>query len=174
MVYFPGSTIGNFDPVGASAFLRRLRTACLPDGAVLIGVDLQKERAVLERAYDDAAGVTAAFNLNLLTRINRELGANFDLKTFRHRAIYNDDLGRIEMHLVSLCEQTVVIDGRSITFRKGETIRSEESYKYSLSGFAELAAEAGLAVEHVWTDARGYFSLQYLTPVAESNSSASV
>lgn len=166
VIYFPGSTIGNFEPRHAIVFLRRLREACHPDGAVLIGVDLKKDTEVLERAYDDAAGVTAQFNLNLLARLNRELDADFDLERFRHRALYNEDLGRIEMHLVSTVEQTVHIGDAEVSFQSDESIRTEESYKYSLDEFAKVCAEAGLDVHHVWTDERGYFSLQYLKPAA--------
>ncbi len=163
-VYFPGSTIGNFHPPDAIAFLRRIRGAIRDDGAALIGADLKKDKAKLERAYDDAAGVTAAFNLNLLTRINRELGANFARDGFEHRALYDEELGRIEMHLRATRRQTVTVGGQTFAFEAGETIRTEESYKYSLDDFETLAHEAGLEVAAVWTDAEGLFSLQYLEP----------
>jgi dimethylhistidine N-methyltransferase len=167
VVYYPGSTIGNFHPTGAIAFLQRIRRAIEPgpDGAaggLLIGVDLKKDPAVLEAAYDDAAGVTAAFNKNLLVRINRELGASFDLDAFDHAARYDAREGRIEMHLVSTRAQTVTVGDRSFHFDAGESIRSEESYKYSREDFARIAAEAGLEVAAFWTDAAGLFSLQYL------------
>ena len=162
LIYFPGSTIGNFHPPDAIRFLRRIAVACGPNGAALIGADLKKDKDRLERAYDDAKGVTAAFNLNLLTRINRELGANFDLDAFAHAARYDETLGRIEMHLVSQREQTVTIGSQTFSFAAQETIRTEESYKYDNAGFRAMAAEAQLAVDAVWTDENGLFSLQYL------------
>ena len=134
-----------------------------PGGGLLIGVDLKKDRETLERAYDDAAGVTAAFNLNLLAHINRELGAGFALARFRHRALYNEAAGRIEMHLVSCEAQTVAIADRAIEFAEGETICTEYSYKYALDQFRALAARAGFGVERVWTDAEGLYSVQYLS-----------
>ena len=163
VVYFPGSTIGNFDPPEVVRFLARLRQLCAPGGAVLIGADLRKDRKVLEAAYDDAAGVTAEFNLNLLLRVNRELGADFDLGCFRHLAVWDEGRGRVEMHLVSTAAQTVRIDGESFSFASGEVIHSESSYKYDLEGFAGLAGAAGLAVARVWLDERRWFSVQYLT-----------
>lgn len=162
VAYYPGSTVGNFHPPDAVAFLRRVRDFVGSAGALLIGVDLRKDRVVLERAYDDAAGVTAAFNLNLLARINAELGADFDLDAFVHRARYDEEAGRIEMHLASVHPQTVTIAGRTFHFEAGETIRSEVSYKYSLEGFALLAAEAGFAVTASWLDQRRLFSVQLL------------
>jgi len=169
VVYFPGSTIGNFHPSEASAFLRRLGTLAAPPataerGGVLIGVDLDKDPEILERAYDDAAGITAAFNLNLLYRIRRELGAAIEPARFSHRAVYDRERMRIEMHLVSGEAQTIAVGGRQFEMAAGETIRSEVSYKYTLAGFADLAAKAGLDVKHVWTDRAGMFSLQYLVP----------
>ncbi len=164
VVYFPGSTIGNFHPPDAVVFLRRLRDLVAPDGAILIGVDLDKDPEVLERAYDDSAGITAAFNLNLLHRMVGELGAELDLTRFSHRAIYDQAKKRIEMHLVSDVDQVVVVGGRRFAMTAGETIRSEVSYKYGLDDFAHVAAEAGLAVDDVWTDREGLFSLQYLVP----------
>lgn len=163
VVYFPGSTIGNFEPAFARRFLGHVRAMCRPRGALLIGVDLQKDRATLEDAYNDECGVTAAFNRNLLVRINRELGADFDVDRFRHRAFYDEDAGRIEMHLVSEADQTVHLDGTELSFREGESICTEYSYKYTLEGFAELAEAAGLSVEEVWTDPDELFSVQYLT-----------
>ena len=163
VVYFPGSTIGNFDPPEVVRFLSRLRGLCTPGGAVLIGADLPKDRKVLEAAYDDAAGVTAEFNLNLLLRVNRELGADFDLARFRHRAVWDEQRGRVEMHLVSTAAQTVHVGGESFSFGAGEAIHSESSYKYDLAGFAGLAGAAGLAVARVWLDERRWFSVQYLT-----------
>ena len=162
-VYFPGSTIGNFTPPQAQRFLARMARVAGPRGALLIGVDLKKDRATLERAYDDAAGVTAAFNQNLLVRINRELDGSFDVTRFRHHAYYNETAGRIEMHLVSSVAQRVRVAGRPFWFAAGETIHTENSYKYDLVNFAALAAGVGLAVREVWTDERRRFSVQYLT-----------
>jgi len=162
-VFFPGSTIGNFTPPEAQRFLARMARVAGPGGGVLIGVDLRKERAVLEAAYDDALGVTAAFNKNLLARINSELGADFDLARFRHRALWNDAAGRVEMHLVSERAQSVRVAGQRIDFAAGESIHTENSYKYELGQFAALAAQAGLAVRRVWTDSGARFSVQYLT-----------
>jgi len=163
VVYYPGSTIGNFHPPEAEAFLRRMAGVAGPGGGLLIGVDLKKDRATLERAYDDDRGVTAAFNLNLLARINREMGADFDLDGFEHRAPYNAACGRIEMHLVSRRAQAVHFGDRVVTFTAGEPIVTEYSYKYGLAEFALLARRAGLTVDDTWTDARGWFSVQYLT-----------
>lgn len=161
-VYFPGSTIGNFTPPQAQRFLAHMARIAGPGGGLLIGVDLRKDRATLERAYDDAAGVTAAFNLNLLARINRELGGGFALDRFEHRALYDERAGRVEMHLVSTAAQTVHVGGRAFRFERGETIHTENSYKYDLPGFAALATGAGLAIREVWTDPARRFSVQYL------------
>lgn len=158
-VFFPGSTVGNFDPDGAIGLLRRFRAI---EGAahLLIGVDLKKEPGRLVRAYDDPEGVTAAFNLNLLARANRELGADFDLEAFRHKAVYDAVQGRIEMHLESLKAQTVTVLGRAFAFRPGETIHTENSYKYAVHEFQALAATAGWRAVEVWTDAENLFSVQ--------------
>jgi dimethylhistidine N-methyltransferase len=163
-VYFPGSTLGNFAPAEAAALLRHMRGLAGLAGALLIGFDLRKDAAVLERAYDDAAGITAEFNLNILARINRELDADFDLTRFTHRAAYNAPEGCIEMHLVSTRAQAVRVAGESFGFRAGEYILSERSYKHTLEGFAALAARAGLKIEQQWTDDRRYFCVAYLTP----------
>jgi dimethylhistidine N-methyltransferase len=170
-VFFPGSTIGNFTPPEAQRFLARMARVAGPGGGVLIGVDLRKSRSVLERAYDDAAGVTAAFNRNLLVRLNRELGADFELEGFRHASVWNEAAGRVEMHLVSERDQVVQVAGRSFRFAAGETIHTENSYKYSLAGFAALAAGARLAVRRVWTDPRAWFSVQWLEAAAAGGSS---
>lgn len=162
-VYFPGSTIGNFHPDEAAAFLSRIAGVCGPGGGLLIGVDLKKSSETLEAAYNDSRGVTAAFNLNILVRINRELGANFDVDRFSHIAFFNEELGRIEMHLVSLTDQRVLIAGAEIAFRQGETIHTENSYKYSLAEFRKLAALGGFDVVKTWTDPQGLLSVQYLT-----------
>lgn len=164
VVFFPGSTIGNFHPDQAVAFLRRMAGVCGQTGGILIGVDLQKDVAILEAAYNDADGVTATFNLNLLHHLNRELGADFDTDQFTHHAPYNTRVGRIEMHLVSDCRQSVHIGGATIHFVAGEQILTECSYKYTLEGFAALVEQAGLRVEEVWTDPRHWFSVQYLVP----------
>ena len=164
VVFFSGSTIGNFRPAEAVRLLTQMARLCGPAGALLIAADLKKDHAVLDAAYNDRAGVTAAFNLNLLTRINRELGANFDPAAFRHHAFYNERRGRIEMHLVSREDQTVTVGGAVFTFARGESVRTEFSYKYSLADFAGLATRAGLRVERVWTDAKNWFSAQWLTP----------
>ena len=162
VAYFPGSTIGNCHPHEAVRLLRQIAELVGPGGALLIGVDLQKDRATLERAYNDRAGVTAAFNLNMLARINRELGADFALDQFRHRALYNEQLHRIEMHLVSQHTQLVDIDSVRVAFEAGERILTECSYKYSLESFGALARVGGFEVTHVWTDPRRLFSVQYL------------
>ena len=161
-VYFPGSTIGNFPEAGAIALMAGVARLVGPGGAFLVGVDLVKGPRVLERAYDDAAGVTAAFNLNLLARMNRELDADFDLRRFRHRAVWVERVRRIEMHLVSEVEQVAHLDGVEIHFERGESICTEHSHKYTLDGFARLARRAGLAVRRVWTDPAERFSVQYL------------
>lgn len=163
IIYFPGSTIGNFEPEAALLLIQRLRRLAGPRGGLLIGVDLRKDKSVLEAAYNDKAGVTASFNLNLLQRINRELNGDFDLSRFRHLAVYNPDRGRIEMHLISLDNQLVQVGGEHFSLRADEHIVTEYSYKYTLPGFAALAAKAGLAVQQVWSDDRRWFSVQYLS-----------
>jgi dimethylhistidine N-methyltransferase len=160
--YYPGSSIGNFDPTQAHDLLRRIAGLLEPDGRLLIGVDLKKDPAVLDAAYNDSQGVTAEFNLNLLARINRELDADFDLGAFTHKAFYNETLGRVEMHLVATAPQLVRIDGRSFEFRAGESIHTENSYKFSVGEFRTLAAEAGLASLRVWQDPDALFSLHCL------------
>ena len=162
VVYFPGSTISNFDPIPAKHFLEHITSVCGPGGAVLIGVDLKKDAAVLHRAYNDSQGVTAAFNLNLLRRINRELGCDFQVEWFEHYAFYNPGEGRIQMHLVSLIDQTVHLENVTIPFAKGESIWTESSYKFNLDEFAQIAAAAGFKVGRVWTDEKQWFSVQYL------------
>lgn len=162
VVFFPGSTIGNFSRPDARRLLRQMVDEVGTGGAVLLGVDLQKDRRRLERAYDDAKGVTAAFNLNILRRINRELGADFDLDGFRHQAHYDETHGRIVMRLVSTRRQTVSIGRHRIGFDEGETITTEYSHKYTLEGFARLALDSGLHVDRVWTDPERLFSVQLL------------
>ena len=163
VVYFPGSTIGNLTPAEAQAFLRMTRGQVGPRGAMLVGVDLKKEAAMLHAAYNDSRGVTAAFNLNLLSRANRELGADFVLARWRHYAFYNAPLGRIEMHLTSLRKQVVNIGNYRFSFARGETIHTENSYKYSIDELRALAARAGFDGRKVWTDRKGLFALHGLT-----------
>ena len=162
VVYFPGSTIGNLTRDEAQAFLKMTRGQVGSSGAMLVGVDLKKDARVLHAAYNDAKGVTAAFNLNLLSRINRELGGDFDLRRFAHYAFYNAPLGRIEMHLVSVVRQSVNVGEHRFHFDRGESIHTENSYKYSVAEFQALAAGAGFRGARVWTDRRELFSLHGL------------
>lgn len=162
VIYFPGSTIGNVEPEDAVGFMENMAAVAGAGGGLLIGVDLKKDVDVLEAAYDDAEGVTAAFNKNLLVRMNRELGADFDLDRFAHRALYNEERGCIEMHLVSLDDQEVTVGDAVFAFDEGETIRTERSYKYAPEEFADLASRAGWQTRAVWRDKRRYFSVQYL------------
>ena len=159
--FFPGSTIGNFKPDGAMALLRRMR-ASLNGGGLLIGVDLVKDPARLHAAYNDAAGVTALFNKNLLARANRELDAGFDLEGFAHYAPYNPALHRIEMYLVSLKRQRVSLCGRQIEFAQGEAVHTEDSHKYTIESFREMACRAGFNPRAVWTDEERLFSVHWL------------
>jgi L-histidine Nalpha-methyltransferase len=163
VVYFPGSTIGNFETQAARNFLRRITSYCGKHGGLLIGVDLQKERRVLERAYNDSAGVTAQFNLNLLVRANRDLDADFDIDHWRHSAVYNAREGRIEIYLVSTTHQTVHIQDREFHFEAGEKILTEYSYKYTPEGFAALARSAGFEFQKMWTDKSRLFGVFYFT-----------
>ncbi len=165
-VYFPGSTIGNYHPTEAVALLQSIAAVCQPGGSLLIGVDLKKDPDILHRAYNDTEGVTAAFNLNLLTRINRELEADFQTEQYRHYALYNPVQGRIEMHLVSMDDQQVRLGDTMLAVKQGETIWTESSYKYTLTEFAHLAQAAGFTVRQVWTDLHELFSVQFLTVCA--------
>jgi dimethylhistidine N-methyltransferase len=160
--FFPGSTIGNFEAHQASAFLRHAAGILGEDAILIVGIDLVKDVKVLTAAYNDAAGVTAKFNLNLLARINRELGADFDLAGFCHQAFYNRERQRIEMHLASRVRQQVEVCGRMIEFRAGETIHTENSYKYTVGSFGAMARGCGWTPVAAWTDADGYFSVQAL------------
>ncbi|MBV9672117.1 MAG: L-histidine N(alpha)-methyltransferase [Verrucomicrobia bacterium] len=162
VAFFPGSTIGNLEPAEAENFLRRISLLCGAGGGLLIGVDLKKDRLTLERAYNDARGVTARFNLNLLTRINRSFGAGIRRDKFQHHAFYNEEFGRIEMRLVSLVEQTIQLNGTTFYFQEGEHIVTEHSYKYSVDEFAKLAGRSGWAVKSLWTDDAKLFSVHYL------------
>jgi L-histidine Nalpha-methyltransferase len=159
---FSGSTIGNFEPREASAFLRRVAKILGPDARLIVGADLAKDQAVLHAAYNDAAGVTARFNLNLLARIKRELDADFDLDAFLHQAFYNPERARIEMHLVSLVRQRVHVAGHTFAFRAGETIHTENSYKFTPGRFAALVRNAGWTRRAMFTDPDSYFSVHAL------------
>lgn len=164
VVYFPGSTIGNFDLADTQRLLTRIRGMIGCSGAVLIGVDLRKDPRVLHRAYNDDAGVTAEFNLNALRHLNRELNADFDLDAFEHAAIWVENKSRIEMHLVSKHDQKVHIGDEELKIRQGEHIRTEYSHKYTLESFADLVANADLSVTRVWMDPQKQFSVQLLEP----------
>ena len=164
--FFPGSTIGNLEPHEVTGFLRRAKRALGQAAAFVVGVDLVKDPEVLYAAYNDSQGVTAQFNRNLLVRINRELGADFDVSAFEHHAFYHRELRRIEMHLASLRRQKVRILGKCFEFRAGETIHTENSYKYTIESFAALARGAGWSIGAVWTDPERYFSVQALVPEA--------
>lgn len=163
IVYFPGSTLGNFEPREAADFLRRIARLCGNGGGLLIGVDLQKDPGVIEAAYNDAQDVTAEFNLNLLVRANRELGADFDLKRWRHRAIYNSSEGRIEMYLISEQPQVVHIDRHTFSFPVGERILTEYSYKHTPESFSKLASSAGFEFQRMWTDDARLFGVFYFS-----------
>ena len=169
LVFFPGSTLGNFEPHEAEAFLRRLHPVVRADGALLIGVDAKKDRALLHRAYNDAQGVTADFNLNLLVRIRRELDAEVDITGFRHEAYYNEEAGRIEMYLVSRRAQSIIINGDRFAFEEGEGICTEYSYKYSHAEFRSLAMRAGYECECMWSDACGLFGVYLLRACGARN-----
>lgn len=163
MGFFPGSTVGNFSPPQAAGFLTQVRRLLSPGGLMLVGVDLKKATRILDAAYNDRAGVTAAFNMNLIVRINRELGGDFDVEAFRHRAFYDPAQGRVEMHLASTRAQTVRVAGRAFHFQDGETIHTENSYKYDLDQFARLAESAGWRTRSAWTDRDRLFSLHLLS-----------
>jgi dimethylhistidine N-methyltransferase len=166
VAYMPGSTIGNLDKDDAVQMLGEMSRLCEEEGKVLIGVDLKKDRATLEAAYDDARGVSAEFALNYLVRLNRELAASFRTRDFEYRARWDEAQGRIEMALVSKCEQVVRVAGERVELEEDEPIITEHSYKYAPEEFAALAGRAGLDVEKVWTDARRWFSVQLLAPAA--------
>jgi dimethylhistidine N-methyltransferase len=162
VAFFPGSTIGNFTRAQATSFLKNIAALCGSDGGLLIGFDRKKDRRILEAAYNDRRGVTAAFNLNLLARANRELAADFDLGSFRHRATYNETFDRIEMHLVSTRAQTVHLDSQEFTFGRDEYITTEYSYKYTVPGFTGLASRAGVELVKGWEDHDRLFSVLFL------------
>ena len=159
--FFPGSTIGNFEPDAVVRFLRNCTELLGPGGEMLIGVDLKKEPEILEAAYNDRAGVNAAFNLNLLERINRELGGDFDVDRFEHLALYNEEQGRMELYVKSLADQSATIAGRRFRFAEDERIHTENSYKYAIDEFRDLAHRAGFAPVQTWTDKHDLFSVHY-------------
>lgn len=161
-LFFPGSTIGNFQTEQADELLRQLAEMLGKDGGLLIGIDLQKDPAKIEAAYNDSAGITAAFNLNLLLRIQNELGGEVDIDSLTHRAVYNRQLHRIETSLVSEKEQTVSIDQHTFEFSKGEPVRTEYSYKYTIDGFSKIAAKHGFVLHEEWTDQEDLFAVIYL------------
>ena len=161
-VYFPGSTIGNFQPSAAKHLLHSMARMCGRQGGLLIGIDLQKEREILERAYNDDEGITAEFNLNLLHRMRKELGARLDVAAFEHHAFYNERQGRIEIYLRSRVDQTIRLDGQLVRLEEGELIHTEYSHKYTIDGFAQMAAEVGWTLRRSWTDARNYFAVLHL------------
>ncbi|MBB1304497.1 L-histidine N(alpha)-methyltransferase [Pseudoalteromonas sp. SR43-5] len=165
LVYFPGSTLGNFAPVKAIEIMNNFHRLCGVNGYVLIGIDLVKERQVLLDAYNDKAGVTAAFNKNLLQRINNELNGTFNIDNFSHESRFNEQHSRIEMHLVSNCNQSVIINDQQIDFIEGESIHTENSHKYTLESFKQLAAQANLKLEQTWQDDSNYFALCLLRPL---------
>ena len=162
VIFFPGSSIGNFERHDAEDFLRRLGEMAGQEGGLLIGIDLKKDKSILEAAYNDRQGITAQFNRNLLTRINNELGGDFDLSSFRHRAFYNESRSRIEMHLVSSRRQTVTVDDEKFEFIAEESIHTENSYKYTTDEFNSIAATAGFCAVRSWTDRSKLFSVHYL------------
>jgi len=163
VAFYPGSSIGNFDPDDAVTFMEQIAQMVGHNGKLLIGVDLKKDDAILNAAYNDAAGITAEFNLNLLHRMQEELGAEFEAGAFAHQAFYNESQGRIEMHLVSTTNTQLTIDGKTFIFHLGDSIHTENSYKYSLDEFRQLAQRAGFDIEQVWTDRKDLFSVQLLT-----------
>lgn len=165
VVFFPGSTLGNFDALEAIRLLELMRRTAGTGGGLLVGIDLVKDRLLLERAYNDAAGVTAAFNMNLLVRLNRELAAEFDTRCFRHDAVWVPEHSRIEMHLVSSRAQSVRIAGERVEFAAGERLVTEHCHKYTAESFASQARAAGWTPRRAWSDPRGYFSVQYLETV---------
>lgn len=162
VVYFPGSSIGNFGPKSTRILLKHIADICQPGGALLIGIDLVKDSKILCEAYNDSNGVTAKFNLNILERINHELNGDFNLSYFKHRAYYNADKARMEMHLISLRDQTVHLSNNNISFGEGESIWTESSYKYNLRDFTQMANDVGFTVERIWTDDKQWFSVLYL------------
>lgn len=164
LVFYPGSSIGNFDPPHALELLGHMRAMLGDDGGLLIGIDLPKDMAVLEAAYDDAAGVTAAFNRNALTHVNRLIGSDFDVEQWLHRSFFNTRESRIEMHLEAACEVLVRWPGGERRFERGERIHTENSYKYPLAVFTDMLAQAGFSRAQAWTDERGWFAMVHAQP----------
>ncbi len=164
--FFPGSTIGNFTHEGAIDFLRGTREVVGLNGAMIVGVDLKKDERILHAAYNDSEGVTAAFNMNLLLRLNNELGANFNLDRFCHEAFYNAEAGRVEMHLRSLSNQSVCLGSEEFFFKQNETIHTENSYKYLIHEFSELAEHAGYKTLKYWSDKNNFFGIFFLKGVS--------
>ena len=165
LVFFPGSTIGNFTPAEALVFLKQARKTAGTGGVLLIGVDLKKDKRILDAAYDDSRGLTARFNLNLLERINRELEGDFQLSRFRHKAFYDPVIGRVEMHLESLCPQRVHVAGKPFDFATGETLHTEISCKYSMEEFRDMGRKAGFSAEKFWTDPGQQFAVHGMRAV---------
>lgn len=168
VVYFPGSSIGNFEADTAVEFLKRINRLCGKEGTLLIGVDLKKDPGVLYRAYNDSQNLTATFNLNLLERINRELDGDFAIDSFEHRAFYNQSRSRVEMHLVSLKDQVVHLDNLVVYFAKGESIWTESSYKYYIQEFEQMANTAGFVLKKSWTDEKHWFSIMCLRQAGQA------
>jgi len=162
LIYFPGSTIGNFSPAKASDLLRQMFLSCRQGDLVLLGIDLKKARHILHKAYNDDQGYTAAFNLNLLKRINRELDADFCVENFLHQAFYNEEVGCVEMHLVSVCEQTVTVGEQDFRFNEGESIHTESSHKYDLEDLEGLVQLSGFSTKRIWTDPKQFFGVVLL------------
>ena len=169
VIYFPGSTIGNFDHAEAVSFLARMGRIARADGGILVGVDLMKSEPLLLAAYDDAAGITAEFNLNLLIRLRNELEAELNVDDFRHEARFNREENRIEMHLTATCDTRIQLGGQGFNFAAGESIHTENSHKYSVDDFRELAAKAGLVSRQVWKDPDGLFSMHWLEQAAANS-----
>lgn len=167
VIVFLGSTLGNYEPDSARRFLEECHDELGPNDGMLIGVDLKKDVEVLNRAYNDSQGFTEQFNLNLLWRVKRELDTDINPEKFSHRAFYNEEKGRIEMHLVSCEDQSVAVNGNVFHFEEGETIHTESSYKYTIEQFMELAESSGLKVDRMWKDSRGFFGLFYLNKIPE-------
>ncbi len=165
IIFFPGSTIGNMEPEIAVKFLAKLRKLIGHDGGILVGVDTVKDESVLSRAYNDREGITAKFNRNILNSLNDAVGTDFDINNFEHEAFFNARESRIEMHLRSKYDQVVSLDGAPIYIASGETIHTENSYKYTASSFRAVANKADLECTHIWTDSRNYFALYYLQPM---------
>lgn len=172
-VYFPGSTIGNLLPQNAEQLLENIAELVGVDGGLLIGIDLRKDPAVIEAAYNDAEGVTKQFNLNILNRINQELNGDFDLSQFEHLAFYNEDFGRVELYIVSQRDQTVHVGDQRFDFRAGERIFTEFSHKYSIEGFSELAGRAGFSLHQSWTDPQNLFAVLHLVHEPDKQNSDS-